>query len=60
MRRRRAAYGDNVGVEHAVDGMRSVLLGKAHFGMAIDLEVLVAFACVLLVFGAWRFSKIEI
>jgi ABC-2 type transport system permease protein len=45
---------------YGIDGMRSVLLSKAHFGMAIDLEVLVAFACVLLVFGAWRFSKIEI
>jgi hypothetical protein len=37
-----------------------VLLGKAHYGAAIDLEVLAVVAAVLLVFGAHRFSKIEI
>jgi ABC-2 type transport system permease protein len=45
---------------YGIDGMRAVLLGRAHFGGMIDLEVLVAVASVFIVFGAYRFSKIEI
>ena len=45
---------------YGIDGMRSVLLGKAHYGATIDAEVLAVVAAVLLVFGAHRFSKIEI
>jgi ABC-2 type transport system permease protein len=47
-------------LSYGVDGMRSVLLRSAHFGAVLDLEVLAVVACVLLVFGAYRFSKIEI
>lgn len=47
-------------LSYGVDGMRSVLLGKSHFGAMLDFEVLVAVACVLLLFGAHRFSKIEV
>jgi ABC-2 type transport system permease protein len=47
-------------LSYGIDGMRSVLLGRAHYGAVIDLQVLVSVACVLLVFGAYRFSKIEI
>jgi ABC-2 type transport system permease protein len=47
-------------LSYGIDGMRSVLLGTAHFGSLIDLEVLLTVASVLLVFGAYRFSKIEI
>jgi ABC-2 type transport system permease protein len=47
-------------LSYGIDGMRSVLLGRAHYGAVIDLQVLLSVACVLLVFGAYRFSKIEI
>jgi ABC-2 type transport system permease protein len=49
-------------LSYGIDGMRSVLLGpaQAHYGAAIDVEVLVVVACVLMMFGAYRFSKIEI
>ncbi len=47
-------------LSYGIDGMRSVLLGRAHFGASLDAEVLIAVACVLLMFGAHRFSKIEI
>jgi ABC-2 type transport system permease protein len=47
-------------LSYGIDGMRSVLLGASYHGAAMDAEVLVAIASVLLVFGAYRFSKIEI
>jgi ABC-2 type transport system permease protein len=49
-------------LSYGIDGMRSVLLGaaQAHYGATIDVYVLVAVACVLMMFGAYRFSKIEI
>jgi hypothetical protein len=37
-----------------------VLLEEAHYGGMIDFEVLVVIAAVFIVFGAYRFSKIEI
>jgi hypothetical protein len=44
--------------------MRSVLLNavtfRPAFGPSIDLMVLVVVGSILLVIGAWRFSKIEI
>jgi ABC-2 type transport system permease protein len=47
-------------LSYGIDGMRSVLLGRAHYGAMIDFEVLVVVASVFIVFGAYRFSKIEI
>jgi ABC-2 type transport system permease protein len=45
---------------YGVDGVRAVLIGVTHFGVAADATVLIAVALVLLSAGAWRFSKIEI
>jgi ABC-2 type transport system permease protein len=45
---------------YGVDGMRTVLTGATHFGIALDAAVLVGVAMLLLAAGAWRFSKIEI
>jgi ABC-2 type transport system permease protein len=45
---------------YGVDGMRGALVGVTHFGVAFDASVLVVVAALLLVVGAWRFSKIEI
>jgi ABC-2 type transport system permease protein len=47
-------------LSYGIDGMRSVLLGTAHYGATLDVEVLAVVACVLMIFGAYRFSKIEI
>lgn len=47
-------------LSYGVDGMRSVLLHLSHFGASVDLIVLAIVGSVLLVVGAWRFSKIEI
>ena len=40
--------------------MRAVLLGRGHYGAMIDFQVLVVIAAIFIVFGAYRFSKIEI
>jgi ABC-2 type transport system permease protein len=45
---------------YGIDGMRSVLLGHSAFDPRIDLLVLLVIGAILLVFGAYRFSKIEI
>ena len=45
---------------YGVDGLRAALLGRAHFGSAVDLVVLAIVAVILLCLVAWRFSKIEI
>ena len=47
-------------LSYGIDGMRAVLLGITHFGMLTDAVVLAAVGAVLLVVGAYRFSKIEI
>lgn len=45
---------------YGIDGMRSVLLGHSAFDPRLDCAVLVVLGCILMVFGAYRFSKIEI
>ncbi len=45
---------------YGIDGMRSVFLGTSAFDPRIDFLVLVVLGAILLVFGAYRFSKIEI
>ena len=47
-------------LSYGIDGMRAVLLKKSAFDPVTDLTVLVCVGAVLLVFGAYRFSKIEI
>jgi ABC-2 type transport system permease protein len=47
-------------LSYGIDGMRSALIEKSHYGGLIDFEVLAAVALVFIVIGAWRFSKIEI
>jgi ABC-2 type transport system permease protein len=44
-------------LSYGIDGMRSVLMSRA---TTTDLAVLIGVGAVLLVFGAYRFSKIEI
>jgi ABC-2 type transport system permease protein len=45
---------------YGVDGVRGALIGVTHFGVSWDVAALAAVAVLLLAFGAWRFSKIEI
>jgi len=49
-------------LSYGIDGMRNVLLGSAYatFQPGLDLAVLVCVGAVLVVVGAWRFSKIEV
>jgi ABC-2 type transport system permease protein len=48
-------------LSYGIDGLRSVLTGRLMvFGTGTDLLALASIAVVLLIFGAWRFSKIEI
>lgn len=48
-------------LSYGIDGMRNMLLGSASasFAVSLDLAVMVCVGAVLLVVGAWRFSKIE-
>jgi ABC-2 type transport system permease protein len=45
---------------YGVDGLRTVLTGVSHFGIAFDVVTLIGVALLLFVVGAWRFSKIEV
>jgi ABC-2 type transport system permease protein len=44
---------------YGVDGIRGLMIGRTHFGIAVDLAVLFGVAVLFVFFGAWRFSKIE-
>ena len=46
-------------VSYAIDAMRACLLNQTHFGLPLDILVLTVTAGVLVVFGAFRFRKIE-
>jgi ABC-2 type transport system permease protein len=45
---------------YGVDGLRTTLIGRAHFGLPADFAVLVGVALVLLGIGSYLFSKIEV
>jgi ABC-2 type transport system permease protein len=45
---------------YGIDGMRHVLLGTSSFDPMLDFAVLAVVGAVLMVVGAYRFSKIEI
>jgi len=48
-------------LSYGVDGLRAALTGNhVVFGIVTDLAALASIAVILLIFGAWRFSKIEI
>ncbi len=44
---------------YGVDGVRGILTGRTHFGVVLDVAVLLGVGIVFVVAGAWRFSKIE-
>ena len=45
---------------YGVDALRGVLIGASHFGLALDILALAIAATLLLMLGAYRFSKIEV
>ena len=45
---------------YGVDGIRGVLTGRTHFGVGIDIAVLIGVGTLFVAAGAWRFSKIEV
>lgn len=47
-------------LSYGVDGLRSALVGIAHFGIALDLAVLAIIAAALLGAGSYLFSKIQL
>jgi ABC-2 type transport system permease protein len=47
-------------LSYGVDALRGVLTGRMHFPLALNILALVVAASVLMVLGAWRFSKIEV
>ena len=47
-------------LSYGIDGMRAMLLSNSAFDLRIDILVLAGVGSVFLLFGAYRFSKIEI
>jgi len=45
---------------YGVDALRSTLIGRSHFGMAIDCAVLLTAMIILLFIGSRVFSKIQV
>ena len=47
-------------LSYGIDGLRGTLIAASHFGLGVDLAVLVAVAAAFVALGAHSFSKIEI
>ena len=45
---------------YGVDGVRGTMIGNTHFGVTLDVGVLVGVGILFVIAGAWRFSKIEV
>ena len=45
---------------YGIDAMRTVLINVSHFGLAIDLSVLVVVTIIFLALGSYFFSRIEV
>ena len=45
---------------YGVDGVRCIMVGNTHFGVALDVGVLLGVGVLFVIAGAWRFSKIEV
>jgi ABC-2 type transport system permease protein len=45
---------------YGVDGLRSALIGMAHFGAATDLAVLATLSAIFLALGSYLFSRIQL
>lgn len=45
---------------YGIDGVRGMMIGATHFGVAVDVGVLLAVGVLFVIAGAWRFSRIEV
>ena len=45
---------------YGIDGVRGLMIGTTHFGVGVDVAVLLAVGVLFVTAGAWRFSKIEV
>ena len=45
---------------YGIDGVRGTMTGVTHFGVPIDVSVLLGVGVLFVIAGAWRFSKIEV
>ncbi|MCX6702988.1 MAG: ABC transporter permease [Candidatus Wolfebacteria bacterium] len=45
---------------YGVDGLRATLIGGAHFGVGLDLFLLIIMTFFLVFLGSWLFSKVEV
>jgi ABC-2 type transport system permease protein len=45
---------------YGIDGVRGTMTGVTHFGLALDVGVLLSVGVLFVLAGAWRFSKIEV
>jgi ABC-2 type transport system permease protein len=45
---------------YGVDGVRGTMIGTSHFGVLLDVLVLLGVGVVFVTAGAWRFSKMEV
>ena len=47
-------------LSYGVDGMRTLLISVSHFGIALDMVLLVMIATAFLCVGSYRFAKLEV
>lgn len=47
-------------LSYGVDGMRTLLISVSHFGIALDMALLVVIATAFLCVGSYRFAKLEV
>jgi ABC-2 type transport system permease protein len=45
---------------YGIDGVRGTMIGNTHFGVALDVLVLIGVGVLFVIAGAWRFSKLEV
>jgi ABC-2 type transport system permease protein len=45
---------------YGIDGLRGAFIGAWHFGLGMDVAVLVAVGCAFMCLGAYAFSKVQV
>jgi len=45
---------------YGIDGVRGTMIGTTHFGVGVDVAVLLGVGVLFVTAGAWRFSRIEV
>jgi len=47
-------------LSYGVDGMRTLLIDTSHFGLAVDVTILIAITTLLLAIGSFVFSRLQV